>query len=221
LIELPRASSLLGELLVRTEPAGAQVTVDGHVYGKSPLTVEGLSPGTHSVVLENELGSMTQEVKIEAGTTASLVVPLSASKNAPVSGWIAVNAPMPLQIFEDGRLLGTSQSERIMVSVGRHELVMANETVGFSSKHVVNVTPGNVSSIRPQWPAGTMSFNATPWAEVWVNGRQIGETPLGNVSVPIGAHEVLFRHPELGEKHIRAVVTLAAPAKVSVDMRQR
>jgi hypothetical protein len=221
LIELPRASSLLGELQVRTDPAGAQVTVDGHAYGKSPLTVEGLSPGTHSVVLENEFGSMTQEVKIEAGTTASLVVPLSAPKNAPVSGWIAVNAPMPLQIFEDGRLLGTSQSERIMVSVGRHELVMANETVGFSVKQVVNVSPGNVSSIRPQWPTGTMSLNATPWAEVWVNGRQIGETPLGNVSVPIGSHDVLFRHPELGEKHIRAVVTLAAPAKVSVDMRQR
>jgi hypothetical protein len=221
LIELPRASSLLGELQVRTEPAGAQVTVDGHVYGRSPLTVEGLSPGTHSVVLENELGSMTQDVKIEAGTTASLVVPLTAPKNAPVSGWIAVTAPAPLQIFEDGRLLGTSQSERIMVSVGRHELVMANEAVGYSQTQVVNVSPGRVTSIKPQWPNGSMSFNATPWAEVWVDGRQIGETPLGNVAMPVGSHEVLFRHPELGEKHIRAVVTLAAPAKVSVDMRQR
>ena len=92
LIELPRAASLLGELQVRTEPAGAQVTVDGHVYGKAPLTVEGLAPGTHSVVLDNELGSMTQEVKIEAGTTASLVVPMGAPKNAPLSGWIAVAA---------------------------------------------------------------------------------------------------------------------------------
>jgi serine/threonine-protein kinase len=66
-----------------------------------------------------------------------------------------------------------------------------------------------------------MSFNAIPWAEVWVDGRQVGETPLANVSVPIGSHEVLFRHPELGEKHVRALVTATAPAKVSVDMRQR
>ena len=221
LIELPRASSLLGELQVRTEPAGAQVTVDGHVYGRSPLTVEGLAPGAHAVLLENEMGSMTQEVKIEAGTTASLVVPLSAPKNAPVSGWISVNAPMPLQIFEDSRLLGTSQSDRIMVSVGRHELVMVNEVVGFSQSQVVNVTPGRVTPIRPQWPSAATSFNATPWAEVWVDGRQIGETPLANISVPVGNHDVLFRHPELGEKRVRAVVTLSAPAKVSVDMRQR
>jgi len=221
LIELPRASSLLGELQVRTEPAGAQVTVDGHVYGRSPLTVEGLAPGAHAVLLENEMGSMTQDVKIEAGTTASLVVPLTSPKNAPVSGWISINAPMPLQIFEDSRLLGTSQSDRIMVSVGRHELVMVNEVVGFSQSQVVNVTPGRVTPIRPQWPSAAMSFNATPWAEVWVDGRQIGETPLANISVPVGNHDVLFRHPELGEKRVGAVVTLSAPAKVSVDMRQR
>ena len=221
LVELPRASSLLGELQVRTEPAGAQVTVDGHVYGRAPLTVEGLAPGTHSVILENELGSITQEVKIEAGTTASLVVPLGTPKNAPLSGWIAVTAPAQLQIFEEGRLLGTSQSDRIMVGVGRHELTMINESIGFSESLVVNVTPGRVSAIKPPWPSGTMSFNATPWAEVWVDGRQVGETPLGNISVPIGSHEVLFRHPELGEKHVRALVTANAPAKVSVDMRQR
>jgi hypothetical protein len=221
LIELPRASSLLGELQVRTEPAGAQVTVDGHVYGRAPLTVEGLAPGTHSVVLENELGAMTQEVKIEAGTTASLVVPMGAPKNAPLSGWIAVSAPTQLQLFEEGRLLGSSQSDRIMVAVGRHELTMVNEAIGFSETQVVNVTPGKVSMLKPRWPNGTMSFNATPWAEVWVDGRQVGETPLGNISVPIGTHEVLFRHPELGEKHVRAVVTANAPAKVSVDMRQR
>jgi len=221
LIELPRAASLLGELQVRTEPAGAQVTVDGHVYGKSPLTVEGLAPGAHSVVLENDLGSMTQEVKIEAGTTASLVVPLTAPKNAPVSGWIAVTAPTQLQIFEEGRLLGTSQSDRIMVSVGRHDLLLVNEGIGYSQTQVVNVTPGHVTPIKPRWPNGAVSFNAIPWAEVWVNGQQVGETPLGNVSVPIGSHEVIFRHPDLGEKRVRAVVTLAAPSKVSVDMRQR
>jgi hypothetical protein len=221
LIELPRASSRLGELRVRTEPAGAQVTVDGHAYGKSPLTVEGLAPGTHAVALENELGSMTQEVKIEAGTTASLVVPMGTPKNVSLSGWIAVTAPAQLQIFEQGRLLGNSDSDRIMVAVGRHELTMVNEEIGFGQTEVVNVTPGEVSSIRPRWPSGTMSFNAIPWAEVWVDGRQVGETPLGNIAMPIGSHEVLFRHPELGEKQVRALVTASEPAKVSVDMRQR
>ena len=196
------------------------MTVDGHVYGKSPLTVEGLAPGAHSVVLEHDLGSTTQEVKIEAGTTASLVVPLTAPRNVPVSGWIPVAAPVQLQIFEDSRLLGTSESERIMVSVGRHQLQLVNQGVGYSQSQVVTVAPGRVTTIKPRWPSGSMAFNAIPWAEVWVDGQPVGETHRQRLG-PIGPHDVLFRHPELGEKHVRGVATLAAPAKVSVDMRQR
>lgn len=223
LIDLPRASSLLGELQVRTEPAGAQVTVDGHPYGAAPVTVEGLAPGAHTVVLQNDLGSMTQEVKIEAGTTASLVVPLAAAapKNANVSGWIAVSAPVPLQVFEDSRLLGTSESDRIMVSVGRHTLRLVNESIVYREGLTINVAPGRVTAIKPRWPTAPVAFNASPWAEVWVDGRQVGETPIGNITLPIGPHDVLFRHPELGEKSVRVMVTLTAPVKVTVDMKQR
>lgn len=220
-IELPRASSAFGELQVRTEPAGARVTVDGHAYGATPVTVEGLSPGTHTVVLENELRSITQEVKIEANTTASLVVPLTAPANAPLSGWISVKAPAELRIYEDQRLIGTSQSDRIMMSVGRHTLQVANEALGYRETTVVTVAPGRVSSVQPTWPNGMVSLNAAPWAQVWIDGQQVGETPLSNVRVPIGSHEVLFRHPELGEKLVRAIVTAGAPTRVSVDLRQR
>jgi len=220
-LELPRASSAFGELQVRTEPAGAKVTVDGHAYGTSPLTVEGLAPGAHTVLLENDTRSITQEVRIEANTTASLVVPLTAPGNAPVSGWISVSAPAELRIYENNQLLGTSQSDRIMVSAGRHTFQIANEALGFRQTRVVNVLPGRVSAVKPAWPAGSMSLNAIPWAQVWIDGQQVGETPLANVAVPIGSHEVLFRHPDLGEKLVRTVVTLEAPAKVSVDLRQR
>jgi len=108
-----------------------------------------------------------------------------------------------------------------MVSVGRHTLRLVNEIVGYSEAQTINVTPGRVTAIKPRWPSAPIAFNASPWAEVWVDGRQVGETPLGNITLPIGPHDVLFRHPELGEKNVRAMVTLTAPAKVSVDMKQR
>lgn len=66
-----------------------------------------------------------------------------------------------------------------------------------------------------------MSLNAAPWAQVWIDGQQVGETPLSNVRVPIGSREVVFRHPELGEKTVRAVVTAGTPTKLSVDLRQK
>ena len=35
--------------MLRTEPSGARVTVDGTARGQTPLTLEGLTPGNHSV----------------------------------------------------------------------------------------------------------------------------------------------------------------------------
>jgi hypothetical protein len=220
-IEIPRVTSALGELQIRTEPPGAQVTVDGRVLGKSPLTAEGLTPGQHTVVLENELGPVTQRVTIEAGTTASLVVPMTAPRNAPVSGWIAVNAPVDVQLYENQRLLGSSQTDRIMVSVGRHDIEIVNEALGYRASKTVNVSPGQTSTIKLDLPKAPMALNAQPWAEVWVDGERVGETPIGSVQVTIGPHEVVFRHPELGEKRVITTVTLAGPAKVSADMRKK
>jgi serine/threonine protein kinase len=220
-IEIPRATSALGELQIRTEPAGAQVSIDGRPLGRSPLTAEGLTPGQHTVVLENELGPVTQRVTIEAGTTASLVVPMTAPRNAPVSGWIAVSAPVDVQLYENQRLLGSSQTDRIMVPVGRHELEVVNEALSYRASKTVNVAPGQTATIRLDLPKAPMALNAVPWAEVWVDGERAGETPIGSVQVSIGPHEVVFRHPELGEKRVITTVTLAGPAKVSVDMRKK
>jgi len=177
-------------------------------------------PGSHVVVLSNDLGSVNEDVTIQPGATASLVVPLKAPQGAPVSGWISITAPAELQIFENDRLLGTSRTERIMVAAGRHDIEVTNEALGFRTTQSIQVTPGQVARIRPDWPMGTIAINAAPWANVTLDGKDLGETPVGNTSVPIGTHEVVFRHPELGERVVRATVTVTTPARVIVDMRK-
>ena len=121
-IDLPRAAPQTGQLQVQSEPTGARVLVDGIARGSAPVLLDGLTPGTHSVALSNDLGTVTHQVSVQAGATASLVVPMGAPRGAPVSGWLAVAAPFEVQIAEDARLLGTSRTDRIMVSAGRHEI---------------------------------------------------------------------------------------------------
>ena len=173
------------------------------------------------MTLQSDLGVVKQTVTVTAATTASLVVPLSAADGAPVSGWLSVAAPVDVQILENKRLLGTSQSDRIMVSAGRHEIEIVNEVLGYRSVKVVQVPAGKVTPIKVEWPKGTVAVNAVPWAEVWIDGDRIGETPIGNLSLPIGPHEIVFRHPELGELHHAVTVTLNTPARVSVDLRKK
>jgi PEGA domain-containing protein len=221
-IEMPKAGPSTGQLMIRTEPAGARVTVDGTPSGTTPVTLEGLAPGSHTVALANDATSLSQEVKIEAGMTASLVVPLTAPPApTPASGWVSVTAPSEVQVFEDTRLLGSSQTERIAIGAGSHTLLFVNEALQYRTTRTVTVPSGKVAFVRLDWPMGSMALNAQPWAEVWIDGERAGETPIGNIAVPIGVHEVVFRHPQLGEQSVRATVTVGAPARVSVDMRKR
>jgi serine/threonine protein kinase len=220
-VELPKAVVAVGQLQIRTEPPGARVTVDGRSRGTSPMFVTDLSPGEHSVVLESELGAVRQTVTVEAGATAALVVPMSVAEGAPVSGWVAVSSPVVVQLFERDRLLGSSQSDRIMVSAGRHEIDFVNDAIGYKVSRSLQVAAGKVVSVNLEVPEGTLAVNAVPWAEVWIDGDKVGETPVGNVALPVGQHEVTFRHPELGEQRHTALVTLRGPARLSVDMRRR
>ena len=220
-LELPKTAPTRGHLQIRSEPGGARVAVDGQARGTAPLTVDDLAPGVHTVLVENDLGSVSEQVTVEAGTTASLVVPLGTTQGVPVSGWVSLSAPVEMQLFENGRLIGTTRSDRIMVSAGRHDIEVVNEALGYRATRAVQVTPGKVSPIKLEWPKGSIALNALPWADVWIDGDRIGETPIGNVAVPIGSHDVVFRHPDLGEQRYTAVVTLTAPVRLSVDMRKK
>ena len=85
-LELPKAGSGFGQLQVRTEPAGARISIDGTPLGKTPMTIVEIAPGEHTVTLESELGAVTQKVMIEAGVPASLVVPMGTQAGTGVVG---------------------------------------------------------------------------------------------------------------------------------------
>ena len=222
-IELAKGSLASGSLQVRTEPAGAEVSVDGVARGPSPVIVADLSPGEHLVALKGENGTTRQTVTIEAGATASLVANLATATSSPASsgGWISVSTPKTVQLFEDGRLLGSSDSERLMVPAGTHQLEIVNESLGYRSTRAVQVSAGKVSAVKIEFPKGTIALNAIPWADVWIDGEKVGETPIGNLPLTIGTHEVIFRHPDLGEQRQLVTVTLTAPTRLSVEMKKK
>ena len=101
-IEMAKADPTTGQLDVRTEPAGARITIDGVQRGTSPATVSDLSVGEHAVALEAEAGSARHVVTIEPGATASLVVQLTAPPpSVSLPGWISVSAPADVEVYRE------------------------------------------------------------------------------------------------------------------------
>jgi hypothetical protein len=219
LVELARDVQT-GSLEVRSDPAGARVSLDGRGVGTSPVTLNDLQPGDHTVVVEGANSSpVRQTVRVIAGTRSSVVVPLgAAAPAAPAAGWVSVSADAELQIFEGGQLLGTSRADKIMLPAGEHSLEFSNESMGFHVAKNVTVPPGKVARISVPLPDGTLSINATPWAEVLVDGVSAGQTPFGNLAAKAGTHEVVFRHPKFGEKKQSVVVRPGQVARVTIDM---
>ena len=208
----------VGGLQVTTEPPGAKVLIDGEARGMAPLTVSDLKVGEHAVVVQGTGEPVSRTVTVQEGAVASLVVSMN-SASAFASGWLAISG-VPVQIMENGTLLGSSETPRILVPAGSHELELTNAALGYRVTRTAQVVAGQTLSIALKAPQGKLSINAVPWAEVWVDGKPAGETPIGNLSLTIGNHELLFRHPELGEQRKTVTVGALAPVRVGVDLRK-
>lgn len=222
-------AALTGTLRVSTEPEGLPVTVDGVEQGAAPIELRDLSPGLREVQIVAGRTTLKRTVPVEAGiATAVLLVassgpaPAAASAPAerPTTGWVNIAAGFPVDILLGSRKL-TPSNGRIALPAGRHDLDLVSEELGYRARRSVVVPAGAVATLQVETPTALLSVNALPWADVIIDGKSVGQTPLANVPVAIGSHEVIFRHPSYGEQRQRVVVSLKQPARVSVNMQAR
>jgi hypothetical protein len=105
-----------------------------------------------------------------------------------------------------------------MIPTGRHTLSFVNDALQYQETRAVEVAVGKTSNIRIDAPNAAVSANARPWADVLVDGVSVGQTPISNLALPIGQHEVVFRNPQLGERKQTVVVTARGPNRIAVDL---
>lgn len=63
---------------------------------------------------------------------------------------------------------------------------------------------------------GTVAMRISPWAEVFLDGRSLGVTPMSPVEVPAGQRVFVLKNPELG---VEREVRLKVPAGGQVTLR--
>jgi hypothetical protein len=130
-------------------------------------------------------------------------------------GGLRVSSPIELQVLEGDHVLGSTADGPVVAPAGKHELDFVNTELGYQSHQVVEFKAGQIVPMRISPPAGRVSINAVPWALVLIDGNSAGETPLGNVALPVGEHQITFRHPQLGERTQKVIVKANAATRVS------
>ena len=135
------------------------------------------------------------------------------------TGGFRVTAPIEMAVLDGERVIGSSTDGPIIAPAGRHEFDFVNSVIGYRVRRAVEVRAGQVTSVAVPVPNGTLNINAEPWATVLIDGASVGETPLGNLSLVPGEHEILFRHPQLGERRQRTIVRPDTETRVSVNLQ--
>ncbi|MBV9439785.1 MAG: PEGA domain-containing protein [Candidatus Eremiobacteraeota bacterium] len=126
-VVLPAAVAT-GSLYVTTLPTAAEVWVDGVYVGRTPLVLDALATGRHTVNLTKSGWSARQlDVTILAWQTSVSSVRLDPSASVPRSalpGAIALHGNVPLRLRLDGLPAVARPDGTLSAAPGRHELTI-------------------------------------------------------------------------------------------------
>jgi serine/threonine-protein kinase len=139
-------------------------------------------------------------------------------------------------VWVDGQRAGFTPLTNFGVSCGAHEILFKSVERGLERRINLNVRPGEKvkrivdlveakATIAPPAPspatarACRLSLGSRPWSEVWIDGRRVGITPMVDLAVACGTHDVLFLSREANVQR-RETISVAAgqPVKKVVTL---
>jgi hypothetical protein len=216
-------------VVIDSPQPGANVLVDDRPAGVTPLRVD-VGPQLKSIrvlpsaapSVDSHVAEATPPIDQKDLTAKALnkTAPAGGAAISPRTGGFRLVAPIEVHVLDGERVLGSSKDGPIVASAGRHEFEFVNSAIGYRERRVVDVKAGQITPVSLSLPNGTLNINAVPWAAVWIDGTAFGETPLGNISIALGEHEIVFRHPQFGERREKTIVRADGAARVSVNLQK-
>jgi hypothetical protein len=131
-------------------------------------------------------------------------VPIPASPDQPVAagtGLLAISSPTTVDIYENDAYLGSAPVS-LQLSAGTHTLEYRHGSLRKNVTHNIN---GNQTVKATITFEVSIQINSKPWAEVSTDGadkKDLGQTPLSGVRVPIGS-VLIFQNPQFQSKKYR------------------
>lgn len=206
-----------GTLVVSSVPPAAVVTFDGTVRGQAPQTITGLDLSrtyTVSATLDGHTPA-TQAVRwppgsppqksIELGLAPLPVAPVAEAALVDPAAAAAAAPPSPAAATAPARTAepreATTRTTAAPRETTRTERPSTTETATTSSRPSERPSQRPSATTAPATSSssssgaasggGTISVQAVPFGQVWINNRVVAnETPLLNHELPVGVHQV-------------------------------
>lgn len=206
----PNLSPLQGELEINSSPEGAAVSIDGETQGQTPLTLSlvggaykvevskaGFDPSTEQLELtqaEPRLSRLYRLAAKSAGVTVNL---------QPAGGTLTLNG------------INVNPQGKIRLRAGQESVLRYQKPGYFSQSQTLTLEAEETRHLdfSLKQEMGTLEVTASKAAEVFINGKKVGDTPFETRLIAI-PHQIEIRAP--GYRTIRQTVTPKASNTATV-----
>jgi hypothetical protein len=215
-----------GTLTVNSNPAGAQLLVDGKLAGVTPATLT-LPQGTHTLTLRGSgTEPRTMNVAVSAGAQLSqyIELPKADGRGEATSGRLQVRTDPPgALVTVDSIPRGASPVTIGNLAPGDHTVVVSAN--GNSVQQSVTVDAGMTSALvvplaaRERAPtSGWLAIASSIEVQLYEGGKLLGSNLSDRIMVASGSHQIELVNEALGYRVTRNVSV--APGKVeSVNLK--
>ena len=126
----------------------------------------------------------------ESPQRAVAVVPASLRIESTVPGWVRVN----------GKSFGRTPADVKDLPPGRVTVEVFDRQQGFSKQQSTVLKSGNNGVLRLEIGKARVGFLVNPYATVFLDGKELGVTPMSPVEVYEGRHTIKLVNEKLGKQ---------------------
>ncbi|MEM7676910.1 MAG: PEGA domain-containing protein, partial [Myxococcota bacterium] len=127
-----------------------------------------------------------------------------ASRSSSARGLLELQTePSGLVVRKDGKKLGTTPLS-VAMNPGSHTLLLRSRRRGVSREVTVNIEQGKTAQIKVELQYGVFKVLSRPWAEVFLDGKPLGKTPL-TVDAYEGKHQLKLVSPD-GDERTQTII---------------
>lgn len=218
-INLPTINMVprFGYWQVTSEPAGAEVILNGQNQGVTPLLRAGIASGMHQVVIRYPLYHDHEEsFLISDGDEKQLDVTLK-----PAFGSLTINSdPQGAKVIIGGREVGTTPYHNPQQPSGTYILRLEKELFADYRGEVTIIDGRPIERNIPMIPNfGTLNVTAEQ-SEIYLNGQKTG-TGSYTAQLPPGRYELMASREYYYEAHREVFITVGRTENITLTPEPR
>ncbi|MBN8616589.1 MAG: serine/threonine protein kinase [Deltaproteobacteria bacterium] len=249
-LERPSASSFGMANVTSTPVGAQILVDGTDVSQLTPFRVANLEPGIEHTIAVSLSGwvSQSRTVVLRAGQVEDLAFSLERTPLGPDEALLVLTTDPPdSRVQLDSTWYETGSPFEIRTSARQHRLRVTHEgrrmheqdlrlpgaqqtelrvdlerersSTGGTSGSGQQTTTGGGGNPAPSGP-GTVTIAASPWCNVSIDGRAVGETPVVNHTLQSGRHTITCTNPELNVTRTRSVEIAAGEnARVRIELQ--